>query len=58
MVYICEWCNKIKEAPDSEPKPKLSVLSEEEYIDYLCSITPTPHYICPDCLRRVLEVTE
>lgn len=58
MVYVCEWCNKIKEAPDPESKLKLSGLSEEEIIDILCAVTPQPHYICPDCLRRVLEETK
>ena len=55
LVYVCEWCNKIKEAPDREPKIKLSDLSEEQIIDTLCNLTPTPHYICPNCLRRILE---
>ena len=58
MVYVCEWCNNIKEAPDQKPKIKLSDLTEEEYIDYICRFIPMPHYICPDCVRKVLEGTK
>lgn len=51
MIYVCEYCNQIKEAPDKEEREKIDLSDIESIADAIGD--PTPHYICPDCVRRV-----
>lgn len=52
-MYIgyCEVCYKILEddRPTPERKPAKSIEELAEYFQ------PTPHYICADCLRKIMN---
>ena len=47
MIYICEWCNKIKEVPDP-PRPE-----RDSRLNVVDMFDRTPHYICADCYRKL-----
>ena len=56
FVFVCEWCNQIKEVDvpehDREYERDKRELSE---IDFLVKYSqPTSHYICSECIRKVL----
>lgn len=55
MIYICEYCNEIKEAPDSEVREAARLSDMESIADVF---GPTPHYLCPSCIRKILGVLE
>ena len=60
--FHCEWCGKIKEATINEPdinSSRLTPLSEEEIVEKMSHLGTNPHYICADCLKRILgEATD
>ena len=47
MTIICEWCNRIIDVPDPP---------ETEEVDIWEKLgRRLPHYICAECVRKVLD---
>ena len=58
FAFYCEWCGQIKEGKEPDRGPEYEKdLHELSMVDFLAKYhsDPTPHYICAECLRRVLK---
>lgn len=51
--FYCEWCGKIKEGRVHEPDVDSSELTWEEIIEKFSQF-PTSHYICAECVRKII----